>query len=137
MAGPIAKDVFIDLSEEVILLQDFIKIEMKDNALYITAVDSFCNDEFSDCEIQLMGEIVRKYGQMPVGLMMDEIHKEGTLWYETAKENGLLEDFSRVISNNSSFLIDFTKGLTECAKEHYLDSLAIHQTANILKVHFL
>ena len=27
--GPVAKDVFMDFSEEVVLLQDFIKIEMK------------------------------------------------------------------------------------------------------------
>ena len=46
---------------------------------------------------------------------------------------GLLEDFKSGVSNNSSFVIDFSKVLTKCAKEDYLESLAIRQTANILK----
>ena len=132
-AGPVAKDIFIDLSEGAVLLQDFVMVEMKENAMYIKAVQPFCNDEFSDCEIAMMDEIIQKHGHKTAKQLVTETHQEGSLWYDVAKENGLLEDFASGISNNSSCLIDFSKGLTACAKEHYLESLAIHQTANILK----
>lgn len=64
---------------------------------------------------------------------MDEVYREGTLWYDMAKEHYLLEDFANGFSNNSSYQIDFSKDLPKCAKEFYLESLAIHQTANIIK----
>lgn len=132
-AGPVAKDIFIDLSDGVVLMKDFVKAEMKENGMYIKAIKPFCDDEFSDCEIEMMDEVIKKHGHKTATQLVNETHKEGSLWYEVAKENGLLEDFANSISNNSSYLIDFTRGLTECAKEHYLESLAIHQTANILK----
>ena len=132
-AGPVAKDIFIDLSDGVVLLQDFVKTEMKENGMYIKAIKPFCDDEFSDCEIEMMDDIIKKHGHKTATQLVKEVHQEGSLWYEAAKENGLLEDFANGISNNSSCLIDFSKGLTACAKEQYLESLAIHQTANILK----
>jgi hypothetical protein len=65
--------------------------------------------------------------------LVEEVHKEGSLWHNVAKKHGLLEDFENGVSNNSSVLIDFSEGLPECAKEDYLESLAIRQTANVLK----
>ena len=133
-AGPVAKDIFIDLSDGGMLLKDFVRTEIKENGMYITPGKPFCDDEFSECEIEMMDEIIKKHGYKTAKQLVKEMHQKGTLWYEVAKENNLLEDFENGISNNSSYLIDFTRGLSECAKEYYLESLAIHQTANILKV---
>jgi uncharacterized phage-associated protein len=132
-AGPVAKDVFIDLSDGVVLLKDFIKTEVTDNAMYIYAIKPFCDDEFSECEIEMMDEVIKKHGNKTATQLVQEVHREGSLWYNVAMEHGLLEDFKSGVSNNSSFVIDFSKVLTECAKEDYLESLAIRQTANILK----
>lgn len=132
-AGPVAKDVFIDLSDGLVMLHDYVATEMIDGGMYIKAVKSFCDDEFSDCEIEMMNAIIKKHGDKTARQLVDEVHKEGSLWYNVAKKNGLLEDFENGVSNNSSFLIDFSEGLTECAKEYYLENLAIRQTANVLK----
>ena len=132
-AGPVAKDVFIDLSDGLVMLHDYVATEMIDGGMYIKAVKSFCDDEFSDCEIEMMNAIIKKHGEKTARQLVDEVHKEGSLWYNVAKKNGLLEDFENGVSNNSSFLIDFSEGLTECAKEYYLENLAIRQTANVLK----
>ena len=133
-AGPVVKDVFIDLSDSGQLLGEFIRTETLDGGTYIKSLKPFSDDEFSDCEIEMMDEIIKKYGHKTAKQLVDEVHKEGSLWYNVAKENNLLEDFYNGISNNSSFLIDFSRDLAGCAKEYYLESLAIHQTANILKV---
>lgn len=132
-AGPVAKDVFIDLSDGGILLKDFIKTEVTENAMYIYAVKPFCDDEFSECEIEMMNEVIKKHGNKTATQLVEELHKKGSLWYNVAMENGLLEDFANGVSNNSSFVIDFSKILSGCAREDYLESLAIRQTANILK----
>ena len=61
-AGPVAKDIFIDLSDGVSLLNDYVRTEMVDNGTYIVAVKSFCDDEFSDCEIEMMDASIKKHG---------------------------------------------------------------------------
>ena len=132
-AGPVAKDVFIDLSDGGELLREFVRTEIKDGGTYLKSLKPFCDDEFSECEIEMMDEIIKKHGHKTATQLVNEVHKEGSLWYEVAREHHLLDDFANGISNNSSYLIDFSKDLPECAKEDYLESLAIRQTANILK----
>lgn len=132
-AGPVAKDVFIDLSEGPYLLKDFVKTEVQKDAIYIKAIKSFCDDEFSECEIEMMDEIIGKYGNKTAKQLVAEVHKEGSLWYNIAKEHELLDAFSKGLSNNSDYAIDFSEGMPSCAQEDYKESLAIHQTANILK----
>ena len=61
-AGPVAKDVFIDLSDGVVLLKDFIKTKMIDGAMYIFAIKPFSEDEFSECEIEMMDEVIKRHG---------------------------------------------------------------------------
>ena len=121
-AGPVAKDVFIDLSDGGGLLSEFVRTETKDGGTYLKALRPFCDDEFSDCEIEMMDEIIKKHGSKTTTQLVKEVHKEGSLWYEIAKEYNLLEDFANGISNNSSYLIDFSKDLPECAKEDYLNT---------------
>ena len=99
----------------------------------IKAIKHFCDDEFSDCEIEMMNDVIKKHGNKTAKQLVEEVHKEGSLWHNVAKKHGLLEDFENGVSNNSSVLIDFSEGLSGCAKEDYLESLAIRQTANVLK----
>lgn len=132
-AGPVAKDVFIDLSDGPFLLKDFIKTEVQKDATYIKAIKPFCDDEFSACEMEMMDIIIRKYGDKTAKQLVNEIHQEGSLWLNAAKRHGLLDAFRKGICNNSDYTIDFSEALSNCAQEDYKESLAIRQTANILK----
>ena len=58
--------------------------------------------------------------------LVDIVHKENTLWYQIAKEHGLLEAFKNHESNNSDYVIDFTKAMLPCAADYYREALAIH-----------
>lgn len=59
-AGPVVKDVFIDLSETPVLLDGFVKKEVKDGNTYISAIKEFCDDEFSDNDIVVMDDMLKK-----------------------------------------------------------------------------
>lgn len=133
-AGPVAKDVFIDLSDGPYLLKDYIKTELRHAGTYIVSIKPFCDDEFSDCEISMMEDVLRKYGCMTAAELVEETHKKGTLWYEEACKNGLLEAFDHHECNNSDVKIDFKKAMASCAAEFYQESLDFHQTANILSM---
>ena len=75
-----------------------------------------------------------KYGEMTASELVQETHKKGTLWYEEASQNGLLEAFKNHECNNSDIRIDFTKKMAPCAAEFYKESLGFHQTADILRM---
>ena len=130
--GPVAKDVFVDLSDSPYLLKNFVKTDFKDGGTFIEAIADFDDNEFSECEIEMMDEILAKYGNMTASDLVSETHKEGTLWYRTAVRTGLLEAFNKYEFNNSDQQIDFTEEMTDCAAEDYRESLNIRQMANLL-----
>lgn len=132
-AGPVAKDVFIDLSDGPYILKDFVKTEVRDNGIYILPNTAFCDDEFSEVEIEMMEEVLHKYGNMTASQLVTETHKQDTLWYNVAKKYDLLEPFAKHECNNSDYRIDFSLALAPCVAEAYRESLAIKQTATILK----
>lgn len=131
-AGPVAKDVFVDLSDGPFLLKDFIKIEFKEGATFIKPIANFDDNEFSECEIEMMDEVLSKYGNMTASELVLETHKEGTLWHRTALRTGLLDAFNKHECNNSEQQINFADAMSDCAAEDYIESLNIRQTANIL-----
>lgn len=134
--GPVAKDVFVDLSDSPYLLKNFVKTDFKDGGTFIEAIADFDDNEFSECEIEMMDEILAKYGNMTASDLVSETHKEGTLWYRTAVRTGLLEAFNKYECNNSDQQIDFTEEMTDCVAEDYRESLNIRQTANLLNTGF-
>lgn len=133
-AGPVAKDVFIELSDEPILLKGFVRTRLGNRGeKYVEAIKEFDDSEFSECEIQVMQDVCNKYGHMTATELVAETHKETSLWYRIAKEHNLIKEFAEHKCNNSNTLIDFTRDMTPCASEFYNESIAIHQTANILR----
>jgi uncharacterized phage-associated protein len=135
--GPVAKDVFVDLSDSPYLLKNFVKTDFKDGGTFIEAIAYFDDNEFSECEIEMMDDILAKYGNMTASDLVSETHKEGTLWYRTAVRTGLLEAFNKYECNNSDQQIDFTEEMTDCAAEDYRESLNIRQTANLLNTELI
>ena len=131
-AGPVAKDVFIDLSDGSFLLKDFVKTTCRDGGIFVEAKTDFDDSEFSECEIALMDEVLAKYGSMTASELVAETHKEGTPWHRAAARAGLLEAFQKRECNNSDEQIDFAESMSACAAEDYRESLAIRQTANQL-----
>lgn len=134
-AGPVAKDIYIDLSDGAVLLSKYLRTELvklddgKD-AQYIHPVVAFDDEDFSAYEIRLMDEVLKEYGDKTATELVDIVHKENTLWYKIAKEKGLLEAFRKHECNNSDYVIDFTEAMLPCAAEYYREALAIHNASN-------
>lgn len=135
-AGPVAKDIFIDLSGDLVLLKDYIYTEVRDNATYIKSSRAFDDSEFSDCEIAMMDAVLQKYGDKSACELVEVTHQEGGLWYQEAERHHLLEAFRNHECNNSDVVIDFSKAMSPCASKQYSESLNIHQTANNLKAQY-
>ena len=131
--GPVSVDVFEELSDGPVLLSDFISLELNGAGIKVTPKREFIDDEFSDAELQVMEQVMEKYGGMNSEQLIKETHKEGSLWYDTAKENGLLEDFEQKRANSSNIIIDMGRHLCPDHREYYEEVLENRQMANMLR----
>ena len=132
--GPVSVDVFEELSDGPTLLNDFITLQFNGQGIKVIPSKPFDEDEFSDAELQVMGEIMMQYGKMNSEELMAITHQEGSLWRETAREHGLLEDFEQNRANSSSFVIDMARGLSDADREFYEDTLNVRESANLMRV---
>ncbi len=128
-AGPVVKDVFIDLSETPVLLDGYITKQIKGDATYILPTREFCDDEFSDNDLLVMQEVIKKYGNKTAKELVCLTHKKGSLWYNTANRENLLNSFEMKLMNNSDYVIDFSEELTETGKEFYHEQMDFLQTS--------
>lgn len=123
-AGPVSRDIYIDLSDEQpTLLSDYIKTVSNEKATYIQPLLSFSDDEFSDNEIGVLELVCDKFGGMTAKELVKYTHKRNSLWYKIAKEKGLLEAFELGISKSSDEKIDFTRVLDEKGLEAYMEQI--------------
>ena len=129
-AGPVAKDIYIDISDGGVMLSPYIKVQNDKDAQYIIPAKDFDDEDFSVNEIRLMDEVLAEYGDKTATELVAITHKKGSLWYNMAKEKGLLEAFRKHESNNSSYVIDFAKGLMPCCADYYNESVALHNASN-------
>ncbi len=134
--GPVSVDVFEELSDGPVLLSGYITLQFNGQGIRITPVSGreFNDDEFSINDIRVMEQVMEKYGDMNSDQLIAETHKEGSLWYETAKEHGLLEDFEQRRANSSNIIIDMARGLCPDDREQYEDTFNIRESCNLMRL---
>ena len=122
-AGPVVKDLFIDLSETPIILDGYVKKEVENGKTYIKADKLFSDDEFSDNDMTVMADILRHFGKMSAKQLVEVTHRKDGLWYATAERNHLLDGFEQKVTNNSDCQIDLGECLTGCSQEFYREQM--------------
>ncbi|MGL4909148.1 MAG: Panacea domain-containing protein [Bacteroidales bacterium] len=125
--GPVAEELFVDLSSEVSLLKDFIA-KSSDGNNTITAIKEFDDAEFSDFDINLMDSVVKDYGKRSAKDLIAYTHKESSLWYKLAKENNVLSLLESEKVNTTDLCIDLAQLLEHepIKKSIYLDYIETH-----------
>lgn len=155
--GPVSVDVFEELSDGPVLLADFVTLQfnvwsseshpssLKDGrvvtdegkangqGIMVKPNREFDEDEFSDAELEVMSEVMEKYGDMNSDQLIELTHREGSLWRETAKEHGLLEDFDQKRANSSTVVIDMGRQLCPDDRAYYNETLENRQVANKMR----
>lgn len=122
-AGPVIKDIFIDLSQTPTILADFVTKQVLNGKTYIKPKKAFCDDEFSDNDIVVMDDIIKKYGQKTAKELVDITHDKKGLWYNECKKHNLLEVFERKEANNSNYVMDLGEQLPKCSRDFYEQQL--------------
>ena len=130
--GPVQKDLFADLSDQLFLMQNYLEPYNVDFNKYFKARKEFSDDEFSQHEITIMDEVLAEFGKLSATQLVSYLHREESLWYQTAQRNGVLEWFNNGLCNSTNIKIDFGELIDLEYREAYYDSLAIHTTSNNL-----
>lgn len=131
--GPVSVDVFEELSDGPTLLEDYVLLQFNGQGIRVTAKKELEDDEFSDAELRMMEQVMEKYGHMTSEELIEETHKDGSLWKVTAEECGLLEDFAQNRANSSQVVIDMGRQLCPDARAFYNETLKIRQAANMMR----
>lgn len=125
--GPVSEELFIDLSTEPKLLENYIEKNSEDGVNYITPIVDFNDDEFSDIDIELMDFVIKKFGNQSAKDLISYTHRINAPWYNTAKEYDVLELLEAEIINNTEYLIDMGQLISHDARkreiyEDYIES---------------
>jgi uncharacterized phage-associated protein len=131
-AGPVAREIFIDLSQEPVLFKDFIETESYPDAVYIKPKKPFSDAEFSDNELEMMNFILDHFGGLSANELVRLTHRKSSIWYKQSKEKGLLELFEKGLTNSSSEKIDFRELLDEKGQQIYDEQLSINRFAGFI-----
>lgn len=111
-AGPVCDDVFIELSEEPVLLRDYIKTIPEGRNIRVEELKAFSDDEFTPNELKLMQDVVTRYQYTSAEELVKLLHRHSTPWYRVAKEHDLIEPFEEGKLTNTDFTIDLQELLT-------------------------
>jgi len=105
--GPVADDIFIELSSVHSFLNGFlIRKTSADDYCSILPEKAFEEDEFSQNEIELLNYIIEKYGNAsPEELILLTQHINSP-WYKAAKNNSALELVENKNISSTDIIID-------------------------------
>lgn len=107
--GPVSEELFIDLSSEPKLLEKFIEKNDGEGVHYIQSIVEFNDAEFSDNDIELLESVIDKFGNQTAKQLIKYTHRENSPWYNTAKENDVLELLESEEINNTEYTIDMSQ----------------------------
>ncbi len=109
--GPVSKDLYVELTDELNLLEPYIKKETKDGITVILPKMDFSDDEFSDNEIKLLDEIIERFRYCTADELINFTHKKNSPWYNTALRNGVLELLETGKITTTDFEINLAEAL--------------------------
>jgi len=132
-AGPVAKDVFIDLDSKPFIFEKFITISKNNDSTYILAKSDFRDEEFSDNDMEVMDYVIKMYGSKTATQLVELLHSKDSAWYKVARENMLIDAFKNKTTNSSNKEIDFTYYLTGFGAERYKDYIEFKKSVSLLK----
>lgn len=106
--GPVPKDIFIDLSEEVpMLLSSYVKRD-ENNPLNFNGIADFNDDEFSDDDMEILKIISTFSKNKTASELVNYTHNHNSLWRKSAMQNGVLELLEQGLTNSTEYTIDFS-----------------------------
>jgi uncharacterized phage-associated protein len=126
--GPVSEELFIDLSSELKLLGNYLEKQSEDGIYYAASIADFNDDEFSESDIELMHDVIDRFGNKSAAELVNYTHRENSPWHTTAKAENVLELLESGEINNTEFWIDMSQLVAHDPRksEIYFDFIERH-----------
>ncbi len=123
--GPVSEEIFVDLSSEISLFKNYVERTSIGGVTVIKPIVAFNDDEFSDNDIDLLDFVAEKFGDKSAKDLIYYTHRKNSPWYNTAKDNSVLDLLEQELINNTELLIDMGSLINhdERKKVVYMDFL--------------
>jgi len=118
--GPVSEEIFIDLSSEMNMFSEYLNKVNDEKGGYFTPNQTFSDDEFSDADIELMNEVVERFGNQTSKELVKHTHRKNAPWYNAALRNNVLEPLNNEETNNTEFLVDLTELIAHDSQKQQL-----------------
>ena len=107
--GPVAEEIFVELSDKPFRFGKYVEIKNTENGIAIYPKSNFCDDEFSDNDIDLLEEFSNRFLMITGNQLVEYTHRPNTPWRSTAEENGVYGLLDRGLINNTELVIDMSR----------------------------
>jgi uncharacterized phage-associated protein len=105
--GPVASDIFVELSSAPSMLKPFIDRGFLENGHdYISASKPFSDDEFTANDIELLEFVVYKFKDISAAELIELTHRKESPWYNAALKHGKLEDLKNEVISSTDIVIN-------------------------------
>jgi len=105
--GPVANDIFVELSSAPSMLKDFIeRAATQEGHTIIKPKADFNDNEFTDNEIDLLEFIVRKFQNSTANELISITHRKSSPWYNAAKRNNVYELLNKEEISSTEIKVD-------------------------------
>jgi len=102
--GPVAPETYFIQANDHLFVK-YIHTKKLENGTLIVPATQFCEDSFSEYELDIIDKVISKYGSLSSEDLVQLTHEQDSLWTKTKLENDL--DFEQSIANISNISIDF------------------------------
>lgn len=106
--GPVSEEIFIELSDKPLRLGNYIDIQHTENGSFVLSKSDFCDDEFSDNDIDLLEYVVKKFSTITAKQLIEHTHSPNSPWRNATEENGVYDLLERGDINNTEIVIDMS-----------------------------
>lgn len=96
--GPVAKDVYYSKNVGENRFADYVSFSRNPNCQVITK-KAFDDSEFTDNQLQIIDDVLSKYGSLSSEDLIQKTHEEGSLWSITKQHYGITFSGARKISD--------------------------------------
>lgn len=119
--GPVAEELYNELKFDQSLMQNghpinfesFITTEKKTNEQGVTFITihpkgEYQLNQFSEFEMELIDNVIDRFGSLTASKLINLLHEENTLWHQYVQEHNLTVNF-KVYGKKSNHTIDFSQ----------------------------
>lgn len=100
--GPVPQEIFIELKDKLRHFDKYIRIE----ADCIHPKSAFCDDEFSDNDIDLLHFVAEKFKHTPGKNLVEYTHRPHSIWRDTAQRYNLYHELESGEIGSTDIILD-------------------------------